>query len=228
VLAKELDLTLNGLFRVAKRAGVPITRGGALVSEGQVGKIRNQLLAEEVPRATPRPTRGPATRAGRRFAVMPVAVAASPAVTAEAQRPPGSCNCCGLSLSRLAQGRPGVVANCRECLDHAETPGESTERLLERLHAHERRLLEAYLQERAERLDRDERMRAALTSRDSWRDTLVAVMDGHESRAGSCRCGAKKFPCSTWQTLEKVNKGVTRQVERILSQPDDDPTEDDV
>jgi hypothetical protein len=65
-------------------------------------------------------------------------------------------------------------------------------------------------------------MRAAYRSRDAWRGALVEVMGEHEESPTGCACGAKAFPCLTWRSLERVNRGILQQVEGFLALKDDE------
>jgi hypothetical protein len=68
----------------------------------------------------------------------------------------------------------------------------------------------------------EERMRAALHSRDSWRRALVEVALVHEKTDAGCLCGAKVYPCMTMQAIERANRGVARQVEVFCALSDEE------
>jgi hypothetical protein len=63
------------------------------------------------------------------------------------------------------------------------------------------------------------KVRSALRTRDTWRAALVEVMVHHEATDEGCLCGAAHYPCPSVETLDKVNRGIARQVECYLSMP---------
>lgn len=192
LLARELGIRPNELMAHAKRAGVPRSRVAATFTPAEADRVR---AAHDAERKRLRAVRA----SGPTMPHMPssVAVRATP------------CDCCGLDIF--------TGSRCSVCQGHYFIEGEDSSRRDDRLYDHRRRLAPIYSPALAE-VDRyREQTRNALHSREIWRAALVEVMVHHESSDEGCRCGAPHYPCPSVETLERVNRGVARQVEGYLA-----------
>lgn len=213
-------MDLNRLYRLASRCGINVTRGAAMLPPSYADRIRSGAREEAERR----------TRAASRTAPRPLP--RSPSGGAEGRcpesAPDGSaqCECCGRRLPSYGPGEdPGPLPQfCAGCVAHYPAQGESDERRGGRLdEEHDERARATYPVLERQIAKARERAAQQSSSRDKWRAALVEVMAAHdEGPTGGCRCGAKVYPCLTWKTLERANRGVTRQVEDFLAMPDDE------
>lgn len=212
LLAKELHVKPNDVLEAAERIGLHRTRVAALLTPSQADGIRDEITGRQLAQVrsmlTP-PARRPAAE-----------VRADSARPGPAVGPPHACDCCGLRLP----GHPVThqPSRCEICSGHYAISGEDDQRVRMRLMDHERRLRTAYAVTWTREHEAEERMRSAFHSRDKWRGALVELMGEHEESAAGCRCGAKIYPCATWKFLERVNRGILRQVEEFLALKDDE------
>lgn len=104
-------------------------------------------------------------------------------------------------------------------MEHAPEGEESIESLNLRLLSHQSLHLD-WIRAITEKMDETwkenkalkEQTRAALISRDKWRETLdrVSALHGETLEGQTCQCG-HKWPCETWQALNS-NEGISRQL----------------
>ena len=213
LLAKELGLKPNDIFRLARDEKLNLTRVAATMPRKHADQIRARH-ATELKAAEQRTTR-------RITAPWPPPSAKlAPTKEEPVPGPSNACSCCGIAI-RIDP--TAAVTRCRACGSHYAIEGEDDARVLARLRDHESALLHAYRVEAEEAADFEQRMKGALRSRDSWRGALVETMLAHEQvAAGGCRCGSREFPCFTVNKLEAVNRGITRQVETFGAMTDKD------
>lgn len=222
VLAGELGLKLNEVYKIANTLGISAKRGAALLAPSQAQRIRAYAEAQK---ATASVSAVPRQRAAvaAQGVVAPAKVVAS-VPQPEARGPEHPCACCGLNM-----GKPREVwlddtpRRCAECATHFEVAGEEEAQVLRRLRDHEERLRRAY-RETWEKADEYQRkMRGAYKTRDSWRAALVETILPHDENAGGgCKCGAKKFPCLTIKTLEASNRGIAKNVDEYCALSDEE------
>ncbi len=114
--------------------------------------------------------------------------------------------------------------HCPRCQLHFPVAGEAPERELARLRDHDQRLRPGYAVAWNFQSQYHDRMKSALHSRDNWKAALAEVLLAHEEAAdGNCKvCHEKEFPCSTWRKLERVNRGIHREVETLAALDDDE------
>lgn len=215
LLAKELHVKPNDVLKSAERVGLHRTRVAALLTPSQADMIRDEIIGRHLQQvrhlaAAPSPPQRPPAEAR----------ADTPAPVVPNVGPPHACDCCGLRL----KGMPVTdqPSRCEICAGHYAISGEDDQRIRARLADHDRRLRTAYAVTWTREHEAEEKMRGAFHSRDTWRGALVEVMAEHEQSATGCRCGAKVYPCATWKFLERVNRGVLRQVEGFLALKDDE------
>lgn len=209
LLARELYLRPNAVLKMAEGIGIHRTRVAATLTASQADAVREEASRQNLVQT-------------RRTMLPPSTVPRAEAPHPPEFGPPHACDCCGLRLP----GRPALDAEepprCEICATHYAISGEDAQRVTARLADHDRRLRRAYGITWTKEHEAEEKMRAAYKTRDVWRGALVEVMAEHEESAAGCRCGAKAFPCSTWKYLERVNRGILRQVEEFLALKDDE------
>lgn len=224
-LAKELGVRPNEIMSMGSEVGIRVVRVASKLSPSQAEQIRRHAAVEAqrreraksaAPAVSPRPSK-PARALGQ-------AAAHAPARPIPSDGPEHACSCCGLHVPASPSWSTGdEPIRCPACAVHFEVPGEDQARLLARLQDHDARLGRAYLAAWTAAADFENRMKAALHSRDSWRGALVEVALAHdEAGSGRCKCGAKTFPCFTLKALEQANRGIARQVERFGTMSDED------
>lgn len=212
-LAKELGVKHNDVMRVAGEVGMRFTRVAATMTPAQADKVRAHLASKRKVEQ-----QHAARRLNQPWPPKPAHL--TPTRAEPMQGPSNACSCCGVAI-RLDPS--ATVARCRSCGSHYAIEGEDQARLLARLRDHETALLHAYRAEAESAADYEERMRAALRSRNAWRSALVETVLAHEEvGGGGCRCGAKDFPCFTVNKLEAANRGIARQVETLGAMTDDE------
>jgi len=129
------------------------------------------------------------------------------------------CRCCQLRFqTKIIHGAPTSTI-CNPCVEHAPEGEESIESLNLRLLSHQSLHLD-WIRAITEKMDETwkenkalkEQTRAALISRDKWRETLdrVSALHGETLEGQTCQCG-HKWPCETWQALNS-NEGISRQL----------------
>jgi hypothetical protein len=214
LLAKELHVKPNDVMKSAERVGLHRTRVAAVLSPSQADMIRDEITGRHLRQvrrlASPPPVRRPPAEAR----------ADAPAPVVPEIGPPHACECCRLRLPGLPVA--DQPSRCEICASHYAISGEDDQRVRMRLMDHDRRLRTAYAVTWTREHEAEEKMHGAFHSRDKWRGALVELMGEHEESAAGCRCGAKVYPCATWTFLEKVNRGILRQVEELLALKDDE------
>lgn len=129
------------------------------------------------------------------------------------------CNCCQLIFrTKIVKGMP-ISHICNSCVEHAPEGEESSDSLNSRLLSHQalhlnkiRDITEKMDQTWEENKTLKDQTRAALISRDRWREILdrVSALHGETLEGHTCQCG-HKWPCETWQALNS-NEGISRQL----------------
>ncbi len=225
-LAKELGVRPNDVMRMAGDVGITVVRVASNLSPKQAERIWAYGTAEAKRREKGKAAAVAAAAAPRSQVTARALGQVAPQVqAAQARRdgPEHACACCGLRVPHRTTGGEEEPVRCGLCSTHFEVVGEDEVRLLARLRDHDGRLRRAYQSAWTAATDFEERMKAALHSRDSWRGALVEVALAHEEAgAGRCKCGAKAFPCFTLRALESANRGIARQVERFGVMSDED------
>lgn len=221
-LAKSSGVKPNAVLNSASRQGIRVTRVAANLRPDQADAIRRDLTAREAelgrpaggappPRQRPRP---PSPSPSRPEATMPL--------TPE----PQLCTCCEVPLRFMTaadRGDVGPGGRCRPCQPHNAIAEGDTDRVLSRHREHQERLLRSFTSWATRATDFEERMKAALRTRDAWRKALVRVILNHEQHgAGRCQCGATEYPCSTVRSLDRVNPHIARRVEQYSTLTDDE------
>ena len=223
-LAKELGLRPNEVMQMGRDVGVTVVRVASMLSPTQVAKIRELARTLDQRQSRSQTVPSPPARNSSRVAFDgPARFATS--LSEPEHGPDYSCTCCGLRMQRSATTSDlDVVPRCGACEHHVETPGEPESRTVARLQDHEGRLRYAYRMFWSMAQENREKMKAAFHSRDSWRGALIEVMLAHEAAgATGCRfCGSKSFPCPTWANLDRVNRGIAREVEKFGSLSDEE------
>jgi hypothetical protein len=214
-LAKELGVSQNAVMLLARKVEVTVTRGASKLALRQADRVRARARDEaaHAAKAALRPLPGLSKRAP---------VGAAPATEQVRVGPATPCSCCGLNIGRRQRDAEDELPLCEQCMPHYAIAGEGDARSLARLQDHDRRLRLVYAQLWSRVTDLDDRLHAALRSRNSWRRVLVEVAACHEETPTGCSCGAKSFPCMTRKKIEQVNRGIARQIEDYLTLDDDE------
>lgn len=130
------------------------------------------------------------------------------------------CTCCQLKFeTKFVSGIP-TPAICKPCQEHIPAKDESIETLNSRLLSHQVLYLN-WIRDITEKMHDTwgnnkalkEQTRAALSSRDRWREVLerVSALHGETLEGKTCQCG-HKWPCETWQALHS-NQGISRHID---------------
>lgn len=131
------------------------------------------------------------------------------------------CGCCSLKFTWTGTSREPALQWCPDCATHYPQEGESTERELERLRAHEPRLIQratdaARFATQYEQQVRDgkERVASALRRRSEVEAMLEAVTAAHLERPdGTCSC-KDRYPCLTISTMARHDRYLLRRLQQ--------------
>lgn len=196
-LAHDLGVSILVIIQVAERLKLPVRKGIAELSPRQ-----EQLIRAEVDRGGWRDRRRRTEEDLKSYDVAPAVRYAT-------------CECCGFPFSYEAWEQ---TLWCEHCAEHNEIEGEPADRVIARLADHEQRVRKWYLRARSKATEYENRMKSAFESRQKWKAALVEIALGHEQTdGGKCTCGANESPCATMRLLEYANKGIARQVERLIT-----------
>ncbi len=220
LLARECNVKPNDVIAAAQRAGIPVSRVAAQLTESQAIKIRAGLR-----------TRPPKTS----HSFHPPTSVRSGTISGAFIRPvrtpltgPDECSCCGLRIT------PGDASDlylplsncCRRCEDHYEVDGEPMSRKVTRLAEHEARIRAARADAlKAAALARDQRA-YAFDSRDRYRRVLVELLKLHQEKEDKLICAecGEPYPCAIWASLRlrSINRGIYDRIALLVALDDNE------
>jgi hypothetical protein len=210
-LARELGVRSNDIFWHAEQVGIKVNRVAANLTPSQVQRIRDRITGMQ--QRTAERQQAAARAQARAQGAMPKIDHTLPAGLPDG--PTTACACCQLRISSPR------TRYCEPCGDHYFIKGEDSRRRDSRTADHEERHVRAYRTAWTKAHEYADKMKGALHSRDVWRGALVEVIGEHAPTKDGCACGDKAFPCFTIRSLERINRGIAREVDRFLAMPED-------
>lgn len=205
-LARELHVSSGELIKIAHELEINVIRAQALLSSGQVHKLRRYF-----------------ENTRKHQASRPVApLITQPKKQRDDDLQYAVCTCCEFKFQyRAFKESHELCGACREHFRQEGEPGWKTQVRLEDHVALSRAKVKDYADACASlSRDRDE----AYAKRNRWMAALVEIVVAHgpDDETDGCACGAAEFPCLTRRHLRQVNKGIYGRCEDLEAMNEDE------